>query len=120
MKRDIELIRMILIKHSTGKEPEKLNAYSTDLIKYHYVLLHQAGLISATFADGNSDLPDDVHHVLLTWSGNDFLDSATDNKVWDLAKQYVLKPGISWTFSMLVEFLKTEAKKRFPIIPEQN
>jgi hypothetical protein len=37
----------------------------------------------------------------LTWEGHEFLDATRDSKVWKLAKEKVLKPGASWTFSLL-------------------
>jgi hypothetical protein len=35
-----------------------------------------------------------------------------DDTVWKKAKEHVLKPGASWTFDILKEWLKAEAKSR--------
>jgi hypothetical protein len=43
-------------------------------------------------------------------AGHDFLDAARDATIWSEAKDKALKPGVSWAFSMLAEFLKAEAK----------
>jgi hypothetical protein len=48
----------------------------------------------------------------MTWAGHDFLDAARDVSIWNKAKEHVLKPGFSWSFSILTEFLRMEAQKR--------
>ncbi|MGO8839441.1 MAG: DUF2513 domain-containing protein [Limisphaerales bacterium] len=52
-------------------------------------------------------------NVRLTWAGHDFLDAARNDTIWNKAKDEFLKPGISWTFSILFEWLKQEARQRF-------
>lgn len=47
----------------------------------------------------------------LTWEGHEFLDAARNDTTWRKAKDKFLKPAGAWTFSLLLEFLKAEAKK---------
>ena len=46
-----------------------------------------------------------------------FLQAMTDNKIWKSAKEHILKPGVSWTTSLLLEWLKLEARRRIPGFP---
>jgi hypothetical protein len=48
----------------------------------------------------------------LTWQGHDFLDAARNDTIWSKAKEKFLKPGISWTFSIVFDFLKAEAHRQ--------
>jgi hypothetical protein len=116
MKRDFDLIRRILTDiermpagsfQSNLKYPE----YSQATVDEHTILLHDAGLIKANISKlmggGNS-----IHIVGLTWSGHDFLDAMKDDNLWNKAKENVLKPGVSITFDVLLEWLKIQAKQK--------
>jgi hypothetical protein len=82
------------------------------------MLMNEAGLIQAHFIEGNDVLPDDVGYLRLTWDGHDFLDATKDSKIWKMAKEHVIKPGASWTFSLLLEWLKHQARERvFGVLP---
>jgi SPP1 gp7 family putative phage head morphogenesis protein len=39
------------------------------------------------------------------------LDASRDSRIWKLAKEKVLMPGASWSFGILLEYLKAEAKR---------
>ena len=45
----------------------------------------------------------------LTWAGHDFLNAARSNDVWNATKRRIGKAG-SWTFGLVLEVLKEEAK----------
>jgi hypothetical protein len=111
MKRDMELIRLLLLEQEQGETPPELAAYSEDDMLYNYALMVDANLIVASLTS-ETGVPKAVTVYRLTWAGHDFLDATRDSKVWKLAKEHVLKPGASWTFSVLVEWLKQEAHKR--------
>ena len=107
MKRDLETIRSILLKAEASSEafrcetPEEI---------YNAVLLSDAGLIEGRFSPPT--LPNTATILRLTWQGHDFLDAARDDTIWSKAKEKFLKPGISWTFSIVFEFLKAEAQRQ--------
>ncbi len=42
----------------------------------------------------------------LTWAGQEFLSAAKDDSLWTKAKETVLKPGASFTFDRLFDWLK--------------
>ena len=46
----------------------------------------------------------------LTWDGNEFIDAARNNAIWNSAKKKIIKDSCSWTFTILFEYLKNEAK----------
>jgi hypothetical protein len=48
----------------------------------------------------------------MTWAGHDFLDAARDETLWNKAKVKFVKPGASFTFELVKEWLKAEMKKR--------
>ena len=114
MKRNIELIRQILqraeaLDYKDGEPPELYEA-KTHSEAYQIVLMKDAGLVDAHIASINC-VPSSAVIYRLTWAGHDFLDAARDDTIWKKAVKTIIKPGASWTFSMLVEWLKSEAKK---------
>lgn len=119
MERDMELIRLLLLEEEQGEAPPELANYSEEHVLYNYALMADARLIDAELIP-EVGVPQAVTIRRLTWAGHDFLDATRDNKVWTLAKEKVLKPGASWTFSLLVEWLKQEAHKKIFGTPPSN
>jgi len=110
MKRDMDLIRFLLLQRESGEAAGGTDAYPEDVKAYHAALLLDAGFIDGVseYAPNGSVGCVFVHR--LTWAGHDFLDAARSDTVWNKAKEKVLKPGLSWTFSALLEFLKAEVR----------
>jgi hypothetical protein len=50
--------------------------------------------------------------VKLTSSGHDAIAAAENDTNWQKAKKFATEKGVSFTFGMLVEILKAEAKTR--------
>jgi hypothetical protein len=102
MKRNIELVREILIEIDAydGSADEVFNlaiaGHSYEEVTYHVVLLAEAGLINAE--------PDGINHSIarLTWQGHEFLDAARSEEIWDAAKKFALKT----TRTMTLESIK--------------
>jgi hypothetical protein len=115
MKRDMGLVRDILLtaealKFEDGEPYEPYRAKTPDEA-YQIALMKDAGLVDAAI-DTTHGIPEGAAIVRLTWAGHEFLDSSRDNKIWKMAKKHVLKPGMSWTFSLLSEWLKQQAHDR--------
>ena len=111
MKRDMELIRLLLIQQEIGTPPE-LAAYPVEEQLYNLQLMADANLIIARFDTGNNGEVIFASTKRLTWAGHDFLDSTRDSKIWNKAKEQVLKSGASWTFDILKEWVKYELKQK--------
>jgi hypothetical protein len=112
----MELIRQILheaeaLEFEDGEPYERYWA-RTPNEAYQIALMKDAGLVDADLKSVAGGIPCEATIIRLTWSGHDFLDSSRDNKIWKMAMTHVIKPGASWTFSILVEWLKQEARRR--------
>ena len=111
MKRDMELIRLLLLEQEKGEALPEVASYPEDVQLYHFKLAADADLIEADFIP-EIGIPKSVKIRRITWTGHDFLDSTRDSKIWKMALDQIIKPGVSWTFAILVEWLKQEARRR--------
>jgi hypothetical protein len=75
MKRDMNLIRLLLLE-TEGEEPKPdLSPYSGEQRVYHSALLIEAGLIDGQIIPNAIGLPARTVSLRLTWSGHEFLDA---------------------------------------------
>jgi len=89
MKRDMDLIREMLLEIEANPDPMDgpsldIGGRSRDEISYHVMLMHQAGLIDAWDCSSVDEIcwyPKD-----LTWEGHEFLEAARDPARWQKAK----------------------------------
>src|SRR4030065_2042015 len=96
MKRDMELVRLILAKMEEQptypSHPDlKDSGYSVEEIHYHYALLTEAGLIIAIDASGGKNLT--FIPQRLTWQGHEFLEATKNNDAWSKTKEIMAKSG---------------------------
>lgn len=110
MKRDMDLIREILLAREEDRDLR--TSEPPEVIAYNVQLLDDAGLLEAIIKKDHRGAAVGCAIMRLTWAGHDFLDATKDDTIWNKAKERILKPGVSWTFSILVEFLKAEAQRR--------
>ena len=122
MKRDMDLIRRIALEVAdmefgyvlTGLEEDGIDASTFGM---HAIWMREAGLITASIQEyGSGDEPPNVKIARLTWAGCEFVDAIRDDTLWQKAKANVLKPGMSFTFDVLKEWLKTEITQGLPTI----
>jgi hypothetical protein len=113
MKRDMDLIRTILLNVEADKYPYGGPVYVDgvpgEICARHFALLIEAGLAEGHLVNSNVDGIVGAILYRLTWAGHDFLEAARSDTVWNKAKAKVIQPGLSWTFSMLVAVVKAEA-----------
>jgi hypothetical protein len=78
----------------------------------HIRLMVDAGLIEGE-AHPVGDMQNGGVFIIegLTWKGHDFLDAARSDTVWNATKGRMAKAG-SWTFGLVLEVLKEEAKRQ--------
>ncbi len=118
MKRDMDLIRNILkaVELSGNPngmfEPIEINGHTKQQISYHIKILNDAGLLDAQ--NVSTMHPDGFqwHPGSLTWAGQEFIALANDDTIWDKAKEFILKPSASFTFDLLLEYLKAQVKAK--------
>lgn len=122
MKRDIELVREILLWMEAQPEGRNVNTWTFDIpertkkeIGYHAYLMHQAGLIVAYDCTYSEDDTPNWVPSMLTWDGHEFIASAKDSGIWDKAKKSIIGPAAGVTFTVLLEWLKAESLKRLGI-----
>ena len=110
MKRDMDLVRLILLKIeedyvSTALYNIEVDGYDKETIAYHCKILHEAGFISdygARYAD-NALYSFGVGS--LTWEGNEFLDKIRDDSFWGKTKDAIKKKGLP----LVLDTVKTVA-----------
>jgi hypothetical protein len=116
MNRDMEAIRniVIAIKNATSTV-DTVEGVKDDVFKFNAMLLIEAGLAKGTSKQNSrtsTAIPDVVIIHRLTWEGFDFADAIKDDTIWEKAKEIILKPTCSWTFGILLEYLKQEIKTK--------
>ena len=107
MKRDMDLVRHILIATEAAESPLSIPDLTPpnrtyDEVAFHVNLMRGHGLLDAPqaiVADGGT-YP--IGHVdALTWDGFDYLESIRDNRVWARTKQVVKDAVGSTTLSVI-------------------
>ena len=112
MRRDMDIIRLLLLQHESGEDLPELEKHPIELVVYNLALMVDAGFLVGNIIEDHEGSPVGASIIRMTWEGHDFLDSIRDPSVWQKAKDRVIKPGVSWSFSILVEFLKAEAQRQ--------
>lgn len=122
MKQNFDLVRKILLKVRDHDDPYGLKGlpeiedYSYADISYHINIMCDAGLLTTKPIAEMGVKYDKYFGINLTWQGQDFIDAAEDDSIWKKAKNTVIKPGVSFTFDILKEWLKTEAKDKLGML----
>jgi hypothetical protein len=111
MKRDMDLIRTILQRIESDQDLT-IEGHGSREISYHVALLKDAGFLDAYLLTDGFGRIDRAVVKRLTWDGHEFLDATRDDTLWRKARKHVLKPAASWTFGLLLEWLKREAHRR--------
>jgi Hypothetical protein (DUF2513) len=120
MKRDMDLIRELLLKLEALPIPSigfrmiqpdeaevQVEGYTVEQIDYHLSLLEQANLISAGGLDvlGMKIGPGTAFRSL-SWAGHDFLDSVRSPDVWEKTRKVAAAAG-GLTIDLLMATAKT-------------
>ncbi|MBD1396777.1 DUF2513 domain-containing protein [Pontibacter sp. JH31] len=116
MKRDIDLIRQILLQTeelgSLSRSFElSIEGYNTNETSYHVKILFQAGYLEAEHISCREF--EEWNPISLTWSGHEFLDAARDNTVWNKAKSRIGDKLPTVGFDMLKSILNIYVKQQF-------
>jgi hypothetical protein len=110
MKRDMDIVRNLLLRAEAADGSVSIN---DPVETYHVRIMIDAGLIEGRISeDITSHAPRHSYIHNLTWAGHDFLEAARNDTVWHTAKEKLLKSGVSWTFELLKETLKSLARQQ--------
>ncbi|PPT33861.1 hypothetical protein XarjCFBP7653_21095 [Xanthomonas arboricola] len=96
MKRDMELVRQILLAVESGQAKSAFDGYDDDSIKYHKALVIEAGLAEGSVlksGTGNREIPANVVLKKLTWAGHDFIDAISSESNWKKVKFFLQDGG---------------------------
>jgi hypothetical protein len=115
MRRDLDLIRRILLHLEEGGEGASPSGWSDFVdagyeipqIHYHVRLLHDAGLIEA-----DEIVPGQWWPERMTWAGHEFLDSARNDELWSEVKKRVERGPGTAPFLLFHELLIRMGRER--------
>jgi hypothetical protein len=98
MKRNMDLVRQILIKvndHEHGYAPKNisLEGFSNEQVGYHCLLLGEAGLLEVVESSSMDSSSPSAIPVRLTWDGHEFIENAQNENIWGQAKETISKVG---------------------------
>lgn len=116
MKRDMEIIRSILLNVEADKYPYggpvHLEGVPDEVCGHHVALLFDAGLAEGRLI--KTDMSGIVGASIdrLTSAGHDFCDGIRQDTIWKKAQEHILKPGASYGLSVLVEYVKLQVHQR--------
>lgn len=119
MKRDMDVIRRIILATADlpyGQPLNKLDDVAEEVFITHVIWLAEAGLIDADANAGSGSFAKYALVKRLTWAGCEFADAVASDTLWKKAKDNVIKPGLSFTFDTLKDWLKTEIAQGFPAL----
>lgn len=115
MKRDMELIRKVMLAAEKSEDPTKLvdpkfESHSETEISYQIALLDDAGLLH-----GHDRTAIGVFRWSagrLTWAGHEFVEAVRDESVWQEALAITAKSGDGTVFELLKKALMQVLEKR--------
>jgi hypothetical protein len=106
MKRDMELIRLLLLDTEGGESQIDFGIFTEQQRIYHAAILIEAGLIDGVIRKDENGLPSGAVRLRLTWAGHEFLDAARNETIWKKAGEKIKQTGVQVTVSVLEELLK--------------
>ena len=121
MKRDMDLIREILLAVENGPERGienfKIGSFFRDQIIHNIRLLKKAEYIEGAIYESDNAGVLGYRIFRLTWAGHDFLEACRDEGRWTKAKEIFGKlDGVTFDVikQVLVELTMTAAKQLIP------
>lgn len=111
MKRDLELVRLILLELEEYErlfrvEHFEASGYKSNTVLHHVWLLREAGYLQAVDATNMGDPLPVANPTHLTWEGHEFLSAARDETVWKKANAEVAAKAGSATLEILLAVLR--------------
>lgn len=115
MKRDMELIRTILLMVEADEYQGEggVGGYDACIVAEHVELLLDAKLVEGEVQHFYGDEPPDARISRLTWSGHEFLAAARNETVWRKVLGIVKAQGGSVPFQVMQTLLQQAASQQF-------
>ena len=124
MKRDLDLVRKILIaiEDKPNLEPEEITIqeYEFEVVAFHLLILKEAGLVDAVMSEDAAGELIGAFAIRLTWNGFEFLDLARNDTVWNKSKKFLKEKAVSVSVGVLTEVLKSILKDTLGLSGFQN
>ncbi len=111
MKRDMELIRLLLLEVEGDDKPD-LSGYTEEQQVYHMALLVEAELVKGAVVEDEAGKPCSAQAIRLTWKGHEFLDAARNPSVWERVWKKVKSDGASLPLPIIQDMLISVLKKQ--------
>lgn len=103
VKRDIDLLRQILLDVESDGKLGIPGEHSPEEIAEHVQQLIEAHLIEGQVVRNHVGIPCGSAIIRLTSAGHDFLDATRNASFWTKTKSYVTKNLPGWTLSVVKE-----------------
>jgi hypothetical protein len=106
MKRDIDLIRAILLDCESDGKLGVPGDHTNEEMADHVQQLLEEGLVEGVVQRNREGTPCGFAIIRLTSKGHDFVDVTRNQKFWTKTKGYVTKNLPGWTFSIVKEVVE--------------
>lgn len=94
MKRNLEIIKKILMAVEASEEPlQEVDGVTDAEFVFHVYLLIDAGFIKGAYQMNGDGVPVVALAQALTWKGCEFIDNARNETVWQKAKEFMKQAG---------------------------
>ena len=119
MKRDLDLCKAIMFKASNDDADSirfrqiQIDNYDEETIGYHVWLLGNGGYLDVTHNETTDGSFKYIQMNEITWQGQEFIDAAQNEKVWNKFKTKLIDAGGSIPFSIVTDVLAGIAKNEF-------
>ena len=111
MKRDMNLIRLQLMRVEGAQPVPEFDQFTEDQRIYHMALCIEAGFVIGVIRTDQDGFLNGTVATRLTWTGHEFLDAARNETVWNKAKDQIKKSGVEVTISIMQELLKKSLRE---------
>jgi hypothetical protein len=101
VKRDLDLIRAILLRVESDGKLGIPGVHTDEEIADHALQLKESGLVEGEIVRNRIGIPCEAVITRITSSGHDFIAKIRNETVWAKTKAYVLKHSPDWTISLV-------------------
>lgn len=109
MKRDMELVREILLAIETDSFDENIEDYDAEIVEKHVNLLITEKLINRnSFGIGGKF----TTTTELTWTGHEFIENLRQKEIWNTIKTEFKEESISTILGVAKEMAENFAKRK--------